>query len=486
MVTTTSAGPRPPLTTRSTPKLSEAARHLVLPAGIVSTGWPSVRDTCANIGVGFDPWQDGAGRAILGKGADGLYAADAVVMSIPRQVGKTYLIGWLCFALCLIFPGLTILWTAHRYKTATETFASLRGMSQRRRVKPHISKVTQGAGDQVIYFRNGSRILFGARERGFGRGFSDVDVEVFDEAQILTEAAIDDMVPATNVAANPLIIYVGTPPKPTDPGEVFTRHRVEALSGESTDELYVELSADADADALDREQWAKANPSYPHRTTERAMLRMLKNLTPDAFLREGLGIWDELGKLGPISPAAWRKCLDAASARAGAPALAVDVSPDRSHAAVSMAALNAEGLPMIQVVRHGPGVDWVAKHVGAIVKDKDATCVVVDSVGPVSNLKDDIAEAIEGVPLLVMTTGDVCDAWASLYDAVTDSRGPQVRHLGQAELDEALKAATVRMIGTRKAWDAKSSGADITSLISAGHAMWGLSQAPGVFFASRR
>jgi hypothetical protein len=42
---------------------------------------------------------------MLGKGADGLYAADAVVLSIPRQVGKTYLIGWIVFALCLIARG---------------------------------------------------------------------------------------------------------------------------------------------------------------------------------------------------------------------------------------------------------------------------------------------------------------------------------------------------------------------------------------------
>ena len=30
--------------------------------------------------------------------------------------------------------------------------------------------------DEKILFDNGSRILFGARESGFGRGFSDVDV----------------------------------------------------------------------------------------------------------------------------------------------------------------------------------------------------------------------------------------------------------------------------------------------------------------------
>ena len=72
-------------------------------------------------------------------------------------------------------------------------------------------------GQQEIVFVNGSRIMFGTRENGFGRGFDSVDIEVFDEAQILTERALDDMIPATNAAHNPLIVYMGTPPKPSDP-----------------------------------------------------------------------------------------------------------------------------------------------------------------------------------------------------------------------------------------------------------------------------
>ena len=99
-------------------------------------------------------------------------------------------------------------------------------------------------GNEAVEFVNGSRILFGARERGFGRGFAGIDVLIFDEAQILSESAMDDMVPATNAAPNPLVLMAGTPPRPTDPGEVFTLLRQEALDGESTDVGFVEISAE--------------------------------------------------------------------------------------------------------------------------------------------------------------------------------------------------------------------------------------------------
>lgn len=56
------------LKTRSgQPKLSEVAKHLVLPEGIVSTGWPAVKDKLDEFGVTFDRWQEGIATATLAK-----------------------------------------------------------------------------------------------------------------------------------------------------------------------------------------------------------------------------------------------------------------------------------------------------------------------------------------------------------------------------------------------------------------------------------
>src|SRR5690606_16485561 len=215
-----------PKTKPGTPKLSELARVVVAPNGITSTGWPAVRDKCADLGITFRPWQHGAGRLILAKRDTGRYAAEigGTGMSIPRQVGKTFLVGAIVFALCLLRPGMTVIWTAHRLRTSEETFKKMQGFARRKKIAPHVLKVTLGSGEESIEFRNGSRILFGARERGFGRGFDEVDGLIFDEAQILTDNALDDMIPATNQSrqdCGALMLFIGTPPKPTDPGEVF-------------------------------------------------------------------------------------------------------------------------------------------------------------------------------------------------------------------------------------------------------------------------
>jgi hypothetical protein len=205
---------------RGTPKLSEAARHVILPKGITSTGWPAVRDKGLELGLRFDQWQDGAGRAILAKRADGKYAATVggVTMSIPRQTGKTYLIGMRSCSPVRFCPGFDGAVDCSPAEDGQRDVPSMQGMAKRRKIAPHVEQVFTGSGEEAILFRNGSRILFGARETGFGRGFAKVDIEVFDEAQILTERALDDMLPAMNASPNALAIFAGTPPTAVGPG----------------------------------------------------------------------------------------------------------------------------------------------------------------------------------------------------------------------------------------------------------------------------
>ena len=68
-----------------------------------------------------NPWQDGLGRVAFGKRKDGKFAASVggVVISIPRQVGKTYLLSGLVFALCATRPKTLVIWTASSSSTST-------------------------------------------------------------------------------------------------------------------------------------------------------------------------------------------------------------------------------------------------------------------------------------------------------------------------------------------------------------------------------
>ncbi|QIK62352.1 terminase [Leucobacter viscericola] len=372
-----------PPTKHGSKKLSEVAKHLVLPSGIASTGWPAVRDKAKEFGVLFDRWQDGLGRGILAKRSNGLYAAGigGIIISICRQVGKTFSIGTIIFALCILFPRLKVLWTAHLSRTSDETFKWMQGFARRRKIAPHIEQVRQANGQQEIHFKNGSRIMFGARERGFGRGFDSVDIEVFDEAQILTQKALDDMVPATNASKNPLIIFMGTPPKPTDPGEVFRTRRNEALAikkrradGEvvECDMFYTELGADPKADLEDKMQVEKANPSFPHRVPWESILRMRKILADDeSYRREGLGIWDDdRESSGAITETRWAE-LAVNVAPETDPVYSISFSIDGMRMALAAAKLNGENVFVEQLHDDAGALEDGMKRLAAWFAEKD-------------------------------------------------------------------------------------------------------------------
>ena len=461
----------PPPTTNG--KLSDLARHVVVPSGLTSTGWPAVRDKCRELGVRFDPWQDGAGRIILSKRSDGTYATSigGVVISIPRQVGKTFLVGAIVFALCLLFPGITVIWTAHRLRTAGETFASMQAFAARKKIKPFVEQVFRGSGEEEIRFRNGSRILFGARERGFGRGFTLVDVLVFDEAQILTENAIDDMVPATNQAPNPLLLFTGTPPKPTDPGEVFTAKRDKALSGESDDMAYIEFSADEGANPDDRKQWAKANPSYPKRTPANAVLRMRENLTLESFLREALGIWSSkgAGKWLVVPKADWFERADALHESPEAVDYALDVDTnDVGEEWCSIGASDGEHVELVTPPEAGPGLGWVVAAVVAKKEQGVLTEIVLDPKGPAGRLLEPLERA--GVKVRAIKPDEFVQACGQLVDAVV---GGQVVHLDQAVLNRAAAGVVKRDVGDGAyRFSRTRSNADIGPLNAVAIARW--------------
>jgi hypothetical protein len=442
--------------------LSEVARHVIAPAGIKSTSWPKVRDTCARLGWGFDGWQDGSGKLILSKRADGMYAADTIVISIPRQVGKTYLIACIIYALCLLEPGLTVIWTAHRKTTAAETFRQFDGMSRRPKVAPHVLQVLRGKGDEKILFKNGSRILFGARESGFGRGMTDVDVLVLDEGQILPESTLEDMGATQNVAKNPLTFVMGTPPRPKDDGEFFELLRQEALSGESEGTLYIETSADRGCDPMDREQWRKANPSFPFRTTERAMLRLRKKLkADDSWNREALGIWDVITRrFSPINGAMWAEGADVGPSDDARPAaLGVDSSHDRLIS-VGACWLEDESAHVEEVwagVDDVAAVEWVAARAGRRLP------VVIDSMSPAASMIPTLRA--RGVKVHIGSSGDMARACGLVQSDVEAGR---LTHADQGPVNEAREGARRRAIGTAGGWgyDRSDPGVNIAPLVA--------------------
>lgn len=459
---------RAPRTKVSTRRLSDIARHVVVPEGIVSTGWPAVRNTLAELDISFDDWQQGFAQLALSKKADGQYATSVggIAASIPRQVGKTYMIGWIVFALAIIHPGLTVVWSAHRKPTADETFDGMKSMASSVKMAQHVLRTPDNGSEQAVEFRNGSRVVFGARERGFGRGFAELDVVVFDEAQILTDRAIDDMVPAQNAAKNALTVMIGTPPKPIDPSEIFEDARRAALSGEAPDSLYIEFSADRKAELDDHEQWMRANPSFPARTNTAAMMRMRRRLTDDSFRREALGIWDELASRKTAFPAGkWEDCfVESPSDDWPVAAVGIDMNPERTWVSVSLAMFSDDGIHVEVAETEAfseAGTVALVRWVQRLARRR--TPVVIDAFSPARTFEALLKE--QRCMVRILSSAEFTQACMGLHDAVREG---SVSHFGQEQLDASVAGATKKAVGKAGAWSFARDDleVDLTQLMS--------------------
>lgn len=360
------------------------------------------------------------------------------------------------------------MWTAHRFKVSRESFNEMRAWARRPELAPHIDydEITTAAGNECIPFRNGSRILFAARERGAIRGFTKVRRLILDEAQILTEAAMSDLVPTTNQAENPQIILMGTPPKPQDPGEVFTSLRASALAGDLDGVLYIEFSADEGCDIDDWGAVAQANPSFPHRTSKRAVLRLRKLLTnDDDYRREGLGIWLP-GSGGSLVPdGLWSKAGRFPNHKpSGRLVYALDVSPSAQSASIG-----ASDGQHIEVVMRAPGTGWVVDACAA--RADEIGELYIDPAGPAGELIVPLEAA--GVAVRQVTTREAAQACGSFVTALADATVFVPDHPYKDTLDQAVRGAAQRFVlDGGWLWSRKRSTVDISPLYAVTLARW--------------
>lgn len=465
--------------TTSERRLSDCALHFKAPDGIVSSDFPRLNRIARKAGIHYDLWQQGLLYLLFARDQHGRYVCGegGLTLSSCRQIGKTFTLGSGMAIKCIMQPGLTVIWTAHHSRTSDQTFNDLADLVDARGsvFKPYVDRIRRANGQQEIRFKNGSLIAFGAREHGFGRGLHSADVEVFDEAQILTVKALDNLVPVMNTAQDPLVVFLGNPPKPGDPSEVFQDKRTAALSG-MKGMAYIELSAEPGCDLDDREQWARANPSYPKRTSEQSIIRLRKTLAEDSFRREALGVWDENTAETAISADDWEKGAVTDPDMTGRVSYGVDMPPDRSSLAIGVAIRHDNGeTALVNMQEYADvrtrGTAWAVDYLAD--KWKKASAIVIDSMSPAVSLVPDLEK--RHVRVTVTQTRDLAAATGRMLDMIHEGTLQHLPAGQQPQLTAAALGATLRAIGPNgaMAWNKKGSDIDISPLQAATLALHG-------------
>ncbi len=459
----------------------------IVPPSVSSAGQEAI-DLAARAGLHLDPWQQHVLRRGMGEKPDGRWAAFECCVNVPRQNGKGGIIE--ARELWGLFIGgeKLILHSAHEFKTAKAAFKRVERLVRgcpdlHKRVKAYRYTV----GEEAIELHTGQVLRFIARSKGSGRGFTG-DCNILDEDMILGDDAMDALLPTMAAVENPQIWYLGSAgigPLSVQLGRLRRRALAAIEAGAPDPSLaYFEWSADPHLDECPQgctehddpasdEAVLKANPAIGYRLTLEKVANERSTLSPAGYARERLGVGDYPSDTADtwqvIGEDAWRALAAAESKPSDPVAFAIDMTPERSHAAICVAG-EWRGGTHVEVVDHRPSTGWILDRAAELHEKWNPRCWVVDAAGPAGSLIADLEERL-GVTVVQPKGRDVAAACGQFYDAVTEQ---MLSHIDEAPLAAALAGAQKRPLGDAWAWARRIVSVDISPLVAATLAKWGL------------
>lgn len=440
---------------------------------------PRVAEVAELLGTLLMPWQrQVADVALEVDPASGLLAYREVILTVPRQSGKTTLLLAVMTHRALGFgQRQRILYTAQtrndaRKKWEDEHVAVLESSPLRA-----MFRVRRSNGAEAIRWRNGSMHGVTSSTEKAGHG-ETLDLGVIDEAFAHEDDRLEQALKPTMVTRpQPQLWIVSTAGtlKSTYLREKVEAGRVAAESGITSGVAYFEWSAPPDTDPADEVARYGYMPALGRTVRPDGIAADFQTMKLDEYRRAYMNQWqsETPEEWLVISRADWN-ALQAPPVPVIPPvAFAADMTPDRSFGSVGVAFRDPGGMLRVEIPEgdHRAGTAWMAPRLLELYERWKPCAVVVAAEGPASSLLPPLQAVIPKEILLKPSAEQRAAATGQFYEAVTESRA--LRHLGQPELAAALGGARKQELGDRWWWARKGLSADVSPLVAVTLAAWG-------------
>lgn len=445
-------------------------------------------------GVRCDPWQEIELDAIFSVDSSGRWVCTEYGKLVARQNGKGNII--LPFELAHLFlwpkpdgEPKTIVHTAHELKTAKEAFRRLkRVITSSPILMGELLGGERGIKDnnneRGFELANGNRLLFIARSKNSGVGFS-VDILVVDEAQQTPMAAMDALLFTTSAMDNTQVLFTGTVPDELNDAEYWEGVRDRGRSGSDPRTGWSEHNPDgsddpdraATIDINDPENWKASNPGLGYRAGLNAATieDEISRLTPDAVRRLRFSVWPnrrpaEVVRLSELDLDVWKRHARADSGVAGdGVVLSLALGRGGGYGTIGAAVRVDSEHIAVEHLHTERGTLWIASKLKELKAEHGNALVVLDS----KNAAAVIASLDQAkVKYLAMNLDEIAAAHTLFIEHVNAGLVP---HRDQAEVTKSLELATTRNIGRAGVtWEQSDPTKPVSMAQAVTWALWGV------------
>jgi hypothetical protein len=446
-----------------------------------------------SLGTPLIPWQQQVADVASERRADGSYEYQVVVVSVPRQTGKTTLIRAMAVHSALVL-GRTVFYTAQTGKDARERWTDLVKILQ---VHPALAgrfKLTlRGGSEQVEFHQTGGAVRAFAPTPESLHGYTPPKV-VIDEAFAQTPAQGELLMGAIGPAQFTIVdrqLWIvstagtaestflhdwidrgieGTPRVAAfvwganDEQDPFNLEHIAAFHPGVGHVLNGKLlSAEDVLEQADRNSRAEYERAYANRRT-----LTLSHLIPAETWR-GL----EVDDLEP--PSSTTEAV-----------LTFDVDNTRGSSAITATWEDQRGRPVSKVVKAGPGMGWLAGAVDSLRRDWRPRDLVAVGNGPVLDVVARVNQLAGEDVVKVLTEREYAAACTGFLSRIEEG---SLGHDGGDVLAKSVVGLVTRPAGDGVAFSRRHSVGDSSAAIAAAAGTWVLTTtrkaaAPFVYFGS--
>jgi hypothetical protein len=399
------------------------------------------------------------------------YAYQVIVVSVPRQSGKTVLIMVVLMVRCVMYANHQALYTAQTGKDARARWQDLVKLVTASPLRGQV-KVKRSQGSERLEMPNGSMLGVFAPTQDSLHGYTPPTV-VLDEAFAHTEDEGADLLAAIEPAQQTLphrqLWLVST--RGTALSSWFHAWIDRGCAG-SPGVAVFDWGAAAHHDPRDPADLLAFHPALglpPGMGNGTTVEGIIASKLTEAEYERAYGNRETVTESHTIPADAWAALASEQTPPGDQPlTLTYDIAYDRSSAAIGVTWRDLDGKLQHKLVRWQLGTSWVSDQVAYLAKrwGRRVVAVASDDTGPAREVTDQLRNLAHAPKVVrdprILTTRELTVAWGELLAGIRDQ---SFGHCGDGHLADAAAAVVPRAVLDSAAPSRRYSPGDIAPLM---------------------